>query len=173
MKNLFCIVTGASTPKGIGNAIARRFAAEGANVFLVAEGTVEQLEQACRDCRAQPGAGRIEYGVYDLSQSGVAERMVADVHAKFGRIDVLVNNAGMRVYKKFGEFTRDEFDRVVGVNLATPFFAGQAVASIMRAQGGGRIINIASQLGRVTFGERAVYGLTKAGLIHQIGRAHV
>lgn len=166
MQNLVCVVTGASTPNGIGNAIAKRFAEAGAAVFLVAEGTVPQLELAQAECRKYPAAGRIEYGVFDLSESGAAERMIAEAHERFGRIDVLVNNAGIRSYHKFGDFSRADFERSVAVNLAAPFFAGQAVVPVMRAQGCGRIINIASQLGRVTYDQRAVYGLTKAALIH-------
>ena len=166
MQNLVSVVTGASTPNGIGNAIAKRFAEAGAAVFLVAEGTVAQLELAQAECKKYPAAGRIEYGVFDLSESGAAERMVAEAHKRFGRIDVLVNNAGIRSYNNFGDFSRAEFERSIAVNIAAPFFAGQAVVPLMRAQGGGRIINIASQLGRVTYDKRAVYGLTKAALIH-------
>jgi NAD(P)-dependent dehydrogenase (short-subunit alcohol dehydrogenase family) len=160
------IVTGASTERGIGNAIAKRFAREGASVFLVAEGTVEQLEKARDECRSYPGAGRIEYGVYDLSERGAAERMVEDAAQRFSRIDVLINNAGVRAPYDFGEYTRDVFDKVVGVNVAAPFFASQAVLPVMRRQGGGRIIHIASQMGYVTYAKRALYGLTKAALIH-------
>lgn len=166
MKNLTCIVTGASTPNGIGNAIAKRFAQAGASVLLVAEGTREQLETAQRECRAFAQGGRIEYAVHDLGETGAAEKMVEDAHRLFGRVDILVNNAGMRSYGRFGEFSRKDFERSVAVNLAAPFFASQAVVPIMRAQGGGRIIHIASQLGRVTYDKRALYGLTKAALIH-------
>jgi NAD(P)-dependent dehydrogenase (short-subunit alcohol dehydrogenase family) len=164
MKNLVSIVTGASTPNGI--AIAKRFAESGGSVFLVAEGTVPQLELAQQECMKYPAAGRIEYGVFDLAESGAAERMVDEAHKRFGRIDVLVNNAGIRLYRKFGDFSRAEFERSISVNLAAPFFASQAAVPFMREQGGGRIINIASQLGRVTYDKRSVYGLTKAALIH-------
>jgi NAD(P)-dependent dehydrogenase (short-subunit alcohol dehydrogenase family) len=160
------VVTGASTEKGIGTAIARRFAQAGASVFLVAEGTVAQLEKACEACRAYSDAGRIDYGVVDLSQAGAPERMIAEALERFSRIDVLVNNAGIRADYEFGEYTHEVFDKVVAVNLAAPFFASQAVLPVMRKQGGGRIINIASQLGRVTYAKRALYGLTKAGLAH-------
>ncbi len=166
LKNKFTIVTGASTPRGIGNAIARRFAEAGAAVFLVAEGTVAQLASAQTACRGFADAGRIEYGVFDLAQPGAAERMVEEAQRRFGRVDILVNNAGIRAPYKFGEYTREQFDKVVAVNLAAPFFASQAVLPIMRGQGGGRIINIASQLGRVTYARRALYGLTKAAVIH-------
>lgn len=160
------VVTGASTERGIGNAIAKRYAQEGASIFLVADGTVEQLERACDECRGYPDAGHIEYGVFDLSQPGAAERMIEDAAQRFSRVDVLVNNAGVRAPYDFGEYTREAFDRVVGVNLAAPFFASQAVVPFMRRQGGGRIIHIASQLGHVTYAKRALYGLTKAALIH-------
>src|SRR5690606_7450751 len=72
---------------------------------------------------------------------------------------------GIRVRKPFGEFSHAEFDRVVAVNLRAPFFASQAVVPIMRAQGGGRIVHVASQLGIVASRYAAVYSLTKAGLI--------
>ncbi len=160
------VVTGASTKLGIGSAIARRFAREGASVFLVAEGANGELEKICNECRNFPEAGRIDHGVYDLAESGAAERMIADAAQRFSRIDVLVNNAGIRAPCDFGEYTREIFDRVVAVNLAAPFFASQAVLPVMRRQGGGRIIHIASQLGHVTYAKRALYGLTKAALIH-------
>lgn len=160
------VVTGASTGRGIGSAIARRFAQEGASVFLVAEGTVEQLEKVRNECRSYPEAGRIDYGVYDLAESGTAERMIEEAARRFSRVDVLVNNAGIRAPCDFGDYTRGVFDRVVAVNLAAPFFASQAVLPVMRRQGGGRIIHIASQLGHVTYAKRALYGLTKAALIH-------
>ena len=106
MKDLVSIVTGASTPNGIGNAIAKRFAEAGASVFLVAEWTTAQLELARQECMKYPGAGRIEYGVFDLAEPGAAERMVEEGRKRFGRIDVLVNNAGIRSYQKFGDFSR-------------------------------------------------------------------
>ena len=161
------IVTGPSAPDGIGRAIARRFAQEGADVFLAAEGTVDQLAEAAAECRSlAANGGRAEHAVYDLSVAGAAEAMVGHAHRLFGRIDILVNNAGVRARKKFGEFSRDDFNTAVAVNLASPFFASQAVVPIMRGQDGGRIIHIASQMGSVTHENRAVYGMTKAGLIH-------
>jgi NAD(P)-dependent dehydrogenase (short-subunit alcohol dehydrogenase family) len=166
LKDKVAIVTGASTPRGIGNAIAKRYARAGGSVLLVAEGTADQLAAAVAECRAFPGAGRIESAQVDLGEPGAAEAMVAKAAADFGRIDVLVNNAGIRAAVNFGDYTRAQFDRVVGVNLAAPFFASQAVLPVMRQQGGGRIIHMASQLGHVTFAQRALYGLTKAALIH-------
>lgn len=161
------VITGASTPKGLGTAIARRFAAEGASLYLVADGTAEQLAAAAESCRAlsQTG-GRIEYGQFDLGEPDAPEAMIAKALDDFGRIDILVNNAGIRDHKAFGDFNRAEFDRIVAVNISAAFFASQAVVPAMRAQGGGRIIHIASQMGSVAYDKRAVYGLTKAALIH-------
>lgn len=166
LKDKVAIVTGASTPGGIGFAIARRFAAAGASVLLVADGTADQLRDAVQACRAIPGAGRIESAQVDLGEPGAAEAMIEQAASQFGRIDVLMNNAGIRAAVDFGEYTREQFDRVVAVNLAAPFFACQAVLPVMRRQGGGRIIIMASQLGHVTYAKRALYGLTKAALIH-------
>jgi NAD(P)-dependent dehydrogenase (short-subunit alcohol dehydrogenase family) len=166
LKNKVAVVTGASTPKGIGNAIAKRFAEAGASVFLIAEGTKEQLEAAQRECKAFAEAGRVEFGVFDLSKTGAAEDMIKEAERLFGRVDVLVNNAGIRINEPFGDYTREQFERGVAVNLAAPFFASQAVVPVMRRQGGGRIIHIASQLARVTYAKRALYGLTKAALVH-------
>ena len=165
LKGKVAVITGASTPRGIGNEIAKRSARGGATLLINAEATQEQLDSTAKECRAL-GAERVEVLLADLGERGAAEQMIAHAEKLFGRIDVLVNNAGMRSHVAFGEYTRDAFERIIAVNLAAPFFASQAVVPIMRKQGGGRIIHTASQLGHVTYDKRAVYGLTKAALIH-------
>jgi NAD(P)-dependent dehydrogenase (short-subunit alcohol dehydrogenase family) len=161
------LVTGAS--RGIGAAIAKRLAAEGAAIYLAADGTEAELDAVLATCMGA-GAPDAARGVHDLSRPGEAEAMVQAAQRRMGRIDILINNAGIRVRKAFGEFTREEFDRVVAVNLASPFFASQAVVPIMRAQGGGSIVHIASQLGIVASRYGAPYNVTKGGLI-QLTRA--
>lgn len=160
------VITGASSEKGIGRAIARRFAEHGASVLLVAEGTEQQLQDVQRECRASTAAGRIEYALFDLAAPGAAEAMIAEAERLFGRVDILVNNAVVRADFDFGDYTREIFDKAVAVNIAAPFFASQAVVPLMRRQGGGRIIHIASQLAKVAFAKRALYGLTKAAIVH-------
>jgi NAD(P)-dependent dehydrogenase (short-subunit alcohol dehydrogenase family) len=156
------LITGAS--RGIGRAVAVRLASEGAALYLAADGTTAELEDTASACR-KAGAPDAAWGVHDLARPEQPEAMVAAAHQRMGRIDILVNNAGIRVRKAFGEFSHEEFERVVAINLRAPFFASQAVVPIMRAQGGGHVIHMASQLGIVASHYGAVYNLTKAGLI--------
>jgi NAD(P)-dependent dehydrogenase (short-subunit alcohol dehydrogenase family) len=157
------LVTGAS--RGIGRATAATLAGKGLALFLVADGTTEELAAAEEECHTA-GAPDAAHALVDLAAAGAAERMVEAALGRFGRVDVLVNNAGIRCRKDFGDYARDDFERVVAVNLAAAFFASQAVLPAMRRQGGGRIIHVASQLGRMAAERTALYGLTKAALIH-------
>jgi NAD(P)-dependent dehydrogenase (short-subunit alcohol dehydrogenase family) len=157
------LVTGAS--RGIGRETALALAAKGFSLFVAAEGTAAELDALVAECR-QRGAPDARHAIADLSQPGAAEAMVVAALAAFGRIDVLVNNAGIRCRKPFGDFTRADFASVMEVNLAAAFFASQAVLPAMRLQGGGRIIHVASQHGSVASEENALYGTTKAALIH-------
>jgi len=156
------LITGAS--RGIGRAVALRLASEGAAIYLVADGTEAELSEVDDACR-KAGASDSAWSTHDLSRSGQAEAMVATAHKRMGRVDILINNAGVRARKAFGEFSHEDFDRLVAINLRSPFFASQAVVPIMRAQGGGRIVHMASQLGIVASRYGAVYNLTKAALI--------
>jgi NAD(P)-dependent dehydrogenase (short-subunit alcohol dehydrogenase family) len=156
------LVTGAS--RGIGRAVALRLAGEGASIYLGADGTEEELEGASAACHKAGGA-ETPWGIHDLTQRDAAEQMVAAALERFGRVDILINNAGLRARKAFGEFTHEDFDRLVSVNLRSPFFASQAILPAMRAQGGGCIVHIASTLGLVASRYGAIYNLTKAGLI--------
>ncbi len=158
------LVTGAS--RGIGRAIALALAQAGAAVYLAADGTREELTAVAAECRAQSASGRAEFGVFDLGDAADVQRMVDAALACFGRVDLLVNNAGLRIRRPFGEFSVADFDRLVAVNLRAPFLASQAVVPSMRASGGGRIITIASQLGIVASPNSALYGLAKAALIY-------
>jgi len=157
------LVSGAS--RGIGRASALALAQAGAAVYLAADGTEDELSTAAAECHAHSGA-RAAFGLFDLEQGAEAQRMVDAALASMDRIDILVNNAGIRIHKPFGEFSCADFDRLIGVNLRATFLASQAVVPAMRAQGGGRIITVASQLGTVASPYGALYGLAKAALIH-------
>ncbi len=157
------LITGSS--RGIGRETALGLAAKGFSLFLAAEGTEHELEAVAAGCR-RAGSPEAAFKIVDLSVPGQAEAMVEAALAVLGRVDVLVNNAGIRCRKAFGSFTRADFAAVIEVNLAASFFASQAVLPAMRAQGGGRIIHVASQHGSVASEENALYGTTKAALIH-------
>ena len=159
------VVTGAS--RGIGRATARALAAAGLQVFLVADGTQEELEAAARECEAaHPAKRKAHYGMFDLADAHAASAIVEAALAAFGRLDVLISNAGIRIRRPFIEFSASDFDRVVAVNVRAGFLLSQAVVPAMRKAGGGRIIFMASQLGIVADPGATLYGMTKAALIH-------
>ena len=136
-------------------------------MLLVADGPAQELEGVASECAALQGADEAAAALpLDLGAPKAAAQLVDMAERRFGRLDFLVNNAAVRVNKPFGDFTAEEFDLAVAVNLRAPFLAGQAALPLMRRQGGGRIVHIASQLGTVAAPTRALYGLTKAGLIH-------
>ena len=158
------IITGAS--RGIGRSTAIALAKAGLDLYLVAEGTEQELLDACAECKEADSNAIASYGVYDLALPESAEGIARAAHDTFGRIDVLVNNAGIRIRHPFGEFTVPEFDSLIAVNLRAAFLLSQAVLPAMRTQGSGRVIHIASQLGMVGDPGSALYGIAKAGLIH-------
>ena len=161
------IITGTSSPAGIGAAIARRLAREGWLLLLVADGPPDELEQVVAECCAiSPHEKGAVAHLADLGDAAAAIGLVEVALQHFGRVDALVNNAGIRNFKTFGAFTCEDFDASIAVNLRAPFLTSQAVLPVMRRQGGGRIVHIASQLGSVSFPTRGLYGMTKAALIH-------
>jgi 2-hydroxycyclohexanecarboxyl-CoA dehydrogenase len=149
------LVTGAAS--GIGAATCRRLAAEGAEVAV----TDVQLAPA-EGLAAELGGGAYELDVRSTASIGAAiERMEADL----GPVDVLVNNAG---YDEFGFFTRTDeamWDRVLAVNLRGVLAVTHGVLPGMQERGGGRIVNVASEAGRVGSQGSSVYSAAKAGVI--------
>ena len=158
------LVTGAS--RGIGRATVLALARAGAAVYAAADSTKEELEAVAKECRAANKGAGAEYGLFDLGDAAAVQAMVDAALARFGRVDVLVNNAGMRIRKPFGEFSAADFDRLISVNQRAPFLASQAVVPSMRKNGGGRIVTVASQLGLVATPESALYGMAKAAMIY-------
>jgi NAD(P)-dependent dehydrogenase (short-subunit alcohol dehydrogenase family) len=164
LKGKVAIVTGTSSPVGIGAAVARRLAQSGARLLLAADASSEEVAADCT--RLNGEAGSVAALTVDLADAAAVAAVVSEAEARFGGIDLLVNNAAIRINRKFGEFSVAEFDRGVAINLRAPFLASQAVLPSMRRRGGGRIVHIASQLGSVAYQTRTVYGMTKAALIH-------
>jgi NAD(P)-dependent dehydrogenase (short-subunit alcohol dehydrogenase family) len=154
------IVTGGAA--GLGLAIATRLAAEGAAVAVADR----DGEGAARAAGAIAGGGGRALGLtVDVSAAAQVERMVADTLAAFGRLDILVSNAGIGGTHAFLEQPLEHWHRVLAVNLTGTFLCGQAAARAMARSGSGRIVNIASVSGiRAGIG-RTAYGSAKAGVI--------
>ena len=150
LKNKICIVTGAS--QGIGAATTKRFADEGAVVV------------AC-DRRAQAIEGAAEVFEVDVTKRDQVDAMVAAVLKKYGRIDVLVNNAGITKDARLVKMTLEQFDAVIDVNLRGVFHCSQAVAQTMVAQGSGVILNASSVVGIYGNFGQTNYAATKFGVI--------
>jgi 3-oxoacyl-[acyl-carrier protein] reductase len=155
------IVTGAS--RGLGRAIATAFAREGADLLV---NYASRKEQAGEVAGAIAGMGRRAIlHQADVSDAMQVRAMVHAAVAEFGQVDILVNNAGITLPKGLRETSEAEWDRVLAINLKGVFLCCQAVADAMIAQGGGRIINIASTAGQAGILSGPAYCAAKAGVL--------
>ncbi|MBS0546929.1 MAG: SDR family oxidoreductase [Proteobacteria bacterium] len=152
------LVTGAA--RGIGLAAATRFLQDGWRVAML-----DILGDTVRAAAARLGESALAFEA-DVSDPASVQKAVQDVHRRLGRIDALVNNAGVAVFKPLLDVTFEDWQRVLSVNLSGPFLMTQAVAPIMRDQGKGAIVNITSISGLRASTLRVAYGTSKAGLAH-------
>jgi NAD(P)-dependent dehydrogenase (short-subunit alcohol dehydrogenase family) len=154
------LVTGAA--RGIGLATATRFLEDGWHVAMLdilgdaLRSAVDALDRADATLALEA----------DVSDASAVQAAVQQSQQRFGRIDALVNNAGIAVFKPLLDVTLEEWQRVLAVNLTGPFLMTQAVAPIMRDRGGGAIVNITSISGLRASTLRVAYGTSKAGLAH-------
>lgn len=151
------MVTGAG--QGLGRAMAERFAREGATLVLcdINRAAADKAAQACHPATAQAAT-------VDVTNAGQINQWVADTLARFGRIDVLVNNAGMIRDNRIEELSDQDWEEVLDVNLRGTFNCCRAVFGHMKAQGYGRILSISSIAWRGHFGS-GNYAAAKAGLV--------
>jgi 3-oxoacyl-[acyl-carrier protein] reductase len=153
------IVTGAS--RGIGRGIATRMAARGAHVICAARG-----ENAAATVQAIAGAGgRADVASVDVTDEGSVAALISGTLERHGRIDVLVNNAGIARDQLLLRMKRDDWDEVMNTNLTAAFRCVQAVLKPMVKQRHGRIISISSVVGQMGNAGQANYAASKAGLI--------
>lgn len=160
LKDKICIVTGAA--QGIGLATALKFAEEGATV-IVCDLQPAAIEAAVDRCR-QAGA-QAEGFVVNVTDRAQVDAMVAGVKQRFGRIDVLVNNAGITKDARLVKMSEAQFDAVIDVNLKGVFHCAQAVADTMVAQGRGVILNASSVVGIYGNFGQTNYAAAKFGVI--------
>ncbi|MEO7390601.1 MAG: 3-oxoacyl-[acyl-carrier-protein] reductase [Ramlibacter sp.] len=160
LKDKVCIVTGAA--QGIGLATALKFAREGASVAiwdLIPSGVDDAVAQ-CREL----GVWAAGY-VVDVTQRAMIDAAVTQVKEQFGRIDVLVNNAGITQDARLQKMTLEQFDRVIDVNLRGVFHCAQAVADTMVSQGSGVILNASSVVGLYGNFGQTNYAASKFGVL--------
>ena len=155
------LVTGSS--RGIGAEVAAKAAAEGATVAVHFGSSRDGAERTLGRVREAGSDGDL-FGA-DIAVGAEAERLVADVVERFGRIDGLVNNAGMDQRGPTLDLSPEEWDRVIATNLTACFRTMRAALPVMVEQGSGAIVNIASRLGQMGIPETAAYTAAKAGLI--------
>ena len=154
------LITGAA--QGIGLATAKKFAQEGATV-VICDVKAEAVNAAVAECQAL--GAQAEGHTMDVTQRNQVDAVVAAVLARHGRIDVLVNNAGITQDARLQNMTQEQFDRVIDVNLRGVFHCAQAVANTMVAQGRGVILNASSVVGIYGNFGQTNYAASKFGVI--------
>ena len=159
LKNKIAVVTGGS--RGIGQAISELFAQEGATVIIV--DLLPQGQEVAEGINSN--GGKAEFYSVSVTDKSAIEKLFAEVNEKHGRLDILINNAGITRDRTLEKMSEDEFDAVVAVNLKGVFLCTQAAAPYMKTNKYGRIVSAASNVGlRGNFGQTN-YSATKAGVI--------
>ncbi|MFZ4762997.1 MAG: 3-hydroxybutyrate dehydrogenase [Alphaproteobacteria bacterium] len=156
------IVTGSTS--GIGLGIARSLAKEGANIVLNGLGDAAAIETLRQNLAAEFGI-KVSYHGADMRKASEIADMVAHSVQQHGRLDVLVNNAGVQFKARVENFPADQWDNIIAINLSSAFHATKAALPLMQQQQWGRIINIASAHGLVGSEEKAAYVASKHGIL--------
>lgn len=160
------IVTGGS--KGLGLAMAAGLASAGANLMIVNR-NADEGNKAAKDLEAEFGITAHAFSA-DISSQAHTEAMAKEAMSKFGRIDILVNSAGINIRGPIDEVSLDDFNKVMTTNVTGTWLCCRAVTPHMKKSGSGKIINLASTLGLVGLGNRTPYTSSK-GAVVQMTRA--
>jgi NAD(P)-dependent dehydrogenase (short-subunit alcohol dehydrogenase family) len=161
LRDKICIITGAA--RGIGAATARIFAREGASVVL-ADVKDDLGEKTAREIRDE--GGKAKYMHCNVTCSSDTENLTKVTYSTFGRIDVLFNNAGTAIRGKLEDFSEADWDTIFDVNVKSMFLCSKYIIPVMRAQGGGVIINMASESGLIGYPMSPAYCASKAAVIN-------
>ena len=162
LKGQVAVITGSTS--GIGLALARAVAAGGGDVVLNGLGDPAEIERTRADLEASSGV-RILYHPADMTRSEEIADMIAFAQRELGRLDILVNNAGIQHVESVENFPTDQWEKIIAINLSSAFYATRAAIPIMKAQGRGRIINMASAHGLVASPFKSAYVAAKHGVI--------
>ncbi|HYW46261.1 MAG TPA: SDR family NAD(P)-dependent oxidoreductase [Bryobacteraceae bacterium] len=154
------VITGAS--KGIGKAIAQALAAEGARIALVSR-DLELLNGVAAEIGQAGGSASVFPA--DITSEEQVRRIERDIVAQFGKVNILVNNAGVNVRKRVTEFTLEEWRRVMDTNITAAFLMCRSFIPHMTGQGYGRILNLTSTMSWVSLPGRGAYSASKAALL--------
>ena len=166
LKGAVALVTGGNG--GLGQRICHALAKEGAHIAVVYAQSRDQAEGVARELASRHRVDAAAFAC-DITDGVAVETLVAGVAKRFGRLDILVNDAAYNRAIPFHDLetlTEEVWDRIMAVNLTGPMRLAKAVAPIMKAQGRGRIVNIASVAGLGPQGSSIAYAVSKAGLIH-------
>jgi 3-oxoacyl-[acyl-carrier protein] reductase len=166
LRGAVALVTGGNG--GLGQRICHALAREGANIAVVYARSHEQAAGVARELTLRYQIDAAPFAC-DIVDGAAIERLIGDVTKRFGRIDILVNDAAYNKSIPFADLdglTQEVWDKIMGVNLTGPLRLTKAVAPVMKAQGRGRIVNIASVAGLGPTGSSIAYAVSKAGLIH-------
>ncbi len=166
LRGAVALVTGGNG--GLGQRICHALAAEGVDIAVMYARSQEQAEGVAAELAADHKV-RARAFACDITDAESVQRLVGEVTAHFGRLDILVNDAAYNKaipFQDLDNLTEEEWDRILAVNLTGPMRLTKAVAPVMKAQGQGRIVNIASVAGLGPTGSSIAYAVSKAGLIH-------
>ena len=156
------VITGSTS--GIGQALATALAEQGVNVILNGFGDPAKIE-ADRAAIQQKTNAAVRYHGADMTKPAEIRDLIAYAHKEFGRLDILVNNAGIQYVAAVDEYPEEKWDALIAVILSSTFHATKAAIPIMKGQGRGRIVNIASAHGLVASAFKAPYCAAKFGVV--------
>jgi NAD(P)-dependent dehydrogenase (short-subunit alcohol dehydrogenase family) len=154
------VITGAS--RGLGRAMAIELGAAGAKLALVGRDRAKLDETAAE--AAKPGTEAAVF-IADVTDEAQVRALEQAVRERFGKVDILINNAGMNIRKPLVEYTLDEWNTVLDTNLTSVFLVCRSFIPMMRGRGYGRILNLASMMSHISLPGRTAYSASKAALL--------
>jgi 3-oxoacyl-[acyl-carrier protein] reductase len=166
LKGMVALVTGGNG--GLGQRICHALAQEGADVAVMYARSRNQAESVASELTSSYDIKAQAFGC-DITDGAAVDRLVGEVTKVFGRLDILVNDAAYNFAVPFADLdglTENVWNDIMAINLTGPMRLSKAVAPVMKAQGRGRIVNVASVAGLAPTGSSIAYAVSKAGLIH-------